>query len=370
MWECRPSSRRPGAVVHAAYGLERVAAGDREAELLVLVGGGDVLVRVGLDAGGDPHHHAHRPAELGGDVGEPPDLVEGVHDDPAHAELDGALELAEGLVVAVEADALHREPGPLRDGQLAARADVEREPLLREPPGDGGAEERLAARRRRSTVVGERRRHGRRRRGCGSRPRRGRTPVSRARAPARAAARRRRSGRRRTSSPSATRGAGRARRGRSAHAASAGPRSAPSAWAQPDGCAVGTPDHILSGAETPSRSRPLASTVRTDCDEHEARLVGRRDGLVAQRQHPALLGVVPPVEHRSGVLEVAGDTVRLAELGGGRRRPAGTPPARAAARPSSSWVSSEGSKSAPGDTMPRSAAFSIIRQERACAYWT
>ena len=42
---------------HPAYGLEGVAGGDREAELLVLVGGGDVLVGVRLDASGHPHHH-------------------------------------------------------------------------------------------------------------------------------------------------------------------------------------------------------------------------------------------------------------------------------------------------------------------------
>ncbi len=36
---------------------------------------------------------------------------------------------------------------------------------------------------------------------------------------------------------------------------------APSAWAQPEGCEVGT-THIRSGAETPSRSSPLASTTR------------------------------------------------------------------------------------------------------------
>ena len=60
MWQCRPSSSQPGRGLHAAYGLEGVAGGDREAELLVLVGGGDVLVGVGLDAGGDPDHHPRR----------------------------------------------------------------------------------------------------------------------------------------------------------------------------------------------------------------------------------------------------------------------------------------------------------------------
>ena len=72
------------------------------------------------------------------------DLVEGVDDDPTRTELDSALELAQALVVAVEADPLHREPRPLRDEQLAARADVQREPLLGQPARDGRAQEGLA----------------------------------------------------------------------------------------------------------------------------------------------------------------------------------------------------------------------------------
>ena len=137
----QPQARRGQ---HAAYGLERVAAGDREAELLVLVGGGDVLVGVRLDAGGDAHEHARGPPELGGHRRQPLDLVEGVDDDPADAELDGPLELAERLVVAVEADPLHREARARGHRQLAAGADVEREPVLGQPARHGRAEERLA----------------------------------------------------------------------------------------------------------------------------------------------------------------------------------------------------------------------------------
>ena len=53
-----------GRGLDPAYRLERVAGGDREPELLVLVGGGDVLVRVRLDAGGHPDHHPAGAAEL------------------------------------------------------------------------------------------------------------------------------------------------------------------------------------------------------------------------------------------------------------------------------------------------------------------
>ena len=84
---------------------------------------------------------------------------------------------------------------------------------------------------------------------------------------------------------------------------------------------VATSRHIRSGAETPSRPRPLASTVRAARDQHQPRLVEGGDRLVALRQHPALLGVVPPVEDRGGVLEVAGHPVRLAQLGGAGDHP-------------------------------------------------
>ena len=96
----------------------------------------------------------------------------------------GPLELAAGLVVAVEADALHREAGPLGDGQLAAGADVEVQALLGQPPDGGRGEERLAGV---EDVV--RRRTRRRRPGParGSRARPGRTPGCRARRPGRAA---------------------------------------------------------------------------------------------------------------------------------------------------------------------------------------
>ena len=79
---------------------------------------------------------------------------EGVDDDPADAELDGALELAEGLVVAVEADPLHREAGP-----LARRPARRRSRRRGESPSSAshratvGAEERLA--RVVDVVVGE-----------------------------------------------------------------------------------------------------------------------------------------------------------------------------------------------------------------------
>ena len=102
-----------------------------------------------------------------------------------------------------------------------------------------------------------------------------------------------------------------ARWGRRAGAARTGPagrrRRAPS---RPRGR-----PHIRSGAETPSRPRPLASTVRVAATSTRRASLTGADRLVALRQHPALAGVVPLVEDRGRVLEVARDPVRLAQLG-------------------------------------------------------
>ena len=59
-------------------------------------------------------------------------------------DLDGALELGDALVVAVEAEP--RGIGARRegDGELAAGADVDREALLGHPADDLGGQERLA----------------------------------------------------------------------------------------------------------------------------------------------------------------------------------------------------------------------------------
>jgi len=72
---------------------QRLSAHDAEPELLVLVGGGDVLVRVGLDARGDAHED-RRPVSAR-DAGrlDPVDLVEGVHDDPPDALLERERDL-------------------------------------------------------------------------------------------------------------------------------------------------------------------------------------------------------------------------------------------------------------------------------------
>ena len=58
----QPHEVQPRRLQHPAHGLGGVARGQREAELLVLVGGGDELVGVRLDPDRHPHH------DVGADV--------------------------------------------------------------------------------------------------------------------------------------------------------------------------------------------------------------------------------------------------------------------------------------------------------------
>src|SRR5699024_4114094 len=116
-------------VEHAVHRLEGGAAGEGEAELLVLVRGGDELVRVRLDARGHPQHDPGAQAQPGGDLVDLVDLVERVDDDAAHPRLEGAADLRGGLVVPVQGDAGGGEPGAQRHGELAARAHVQAQPV-------------------------------------------------------------------------------------------------------------------------------------------------------------------------------------------------------------------------------------------------
>ena len=172
MCECRPISRSPAQRDHPAHRLRGVAAGQREAELLVLVRGRDELVGVRLDADRDPDHHRDRVRRRAvlGQPGQPGDLVEGVDDDGADPGLHRGRQLGRRLVRPVQRD-------PLAAGiRPAAPASVHR-PCRRPAP----APRRAASARSRCTGTPFRRsarpwRRRRRRRnpgsGCGSRPRR------------------------------------------------------------------------------------------------------------------------------------------------------------------------------------------------------
>ena len=128
---------------HPAHGVHGGAAGQRQAELLVLVRGRDELVGVRLDADRHADQHVLDDARVAGDRVEPFDLGHRVEHDVPDPGLDGRGELVDRFVVAVQRDPLGREVRVQRDGEFAAAAHVERQPLLVDPAGHLAAQERL-----------------------------------------------------------------------------------------------------------------------------------------------------------------------------------------------------------------------------------
>ena len=128
----------------AADRLRGGAGAEREAELLVVVRGGDELVGVRLHSGGDADQDLGAGAELGCHGLQAVDLVQGVQDDPADPGLHRAAEFADGLVVAVHGDAVGGDSGGQGHCQFTAGAHVELEPLLDHPAGDGLGQQGLA----------------------------------------------------------------------------------------------------------------------------------------------------------------------------------------------------------------------------------
>ncbi len=128
---------------HSAHRVHRVAAGQRETELLILVRGGDELVGVCFDTDGDADEHVLDGVQLTGDGVEAIDFGERVQHDVPDADLDGGPQFGHGLVVAVQRDLLRREAGAQRYGEFTPGCDVEAQSLLVHPPGDLGAQECL-----------------------------------------------------------------------------------------------------------------------------------------------------------------------------------------------------------------------------------
>ena len=111
----------------------RRAAGHRQPELLVFVGGGDELVGVRFDADGDADQHVLDDTRLTGDGVESLDLDHRIQHDVADTGFDRGGQLGDRFVVAVQRDSLGREVRVQRDGQFAAGADVEREAFFVDP---------------------------------------------------------------------------------------------------------------------------------------------------------------------------------------------------------------------------------------------
>ena len=163
-----------------------LAAGEREAELLVLVGGRDELVGVRLDADGDADHDRRADAELGGDGGEPVDLLERVDDDPAHAvaRAPGGSRRATCCCRATRSAPRGSRPAARPRAHRPSRrrgTGPRRRPSA--PPRCTGTPCRRRRRRpRRARRTARRTRRGRPAPGRGSRPRRRRMPRCRTRA--------------------------------------------------------------------------------------------------------------------------------------------------------------------------------------------
>jgi hypothetical protein len=101
-----------------------------------------VGVRVGRDAGDDPHQDVLGVAS-GNRCLEPVDVVGVVDDDQSDAVLDRQGDLLVALGVAVQDDQPRVDTGLHRGEDLAAPGHVESEPLLDHHPLDGGAGEGL-----------------------------------------------------------------------------------------------------------------------------------------------------------------------------------------------------------------------------------
>ena len=141
MWACSPTSSRFGDSPDPLDRPLGEAVREPEAELGVELARLDVVVGRRLDPGRDPDQDPLGPVEqpLG-----PLDLVEGVEDQVADAAVERVAELGLGLVVAVHVDPRRVEAGGQGHAQLAARGDVDREPLLAHQPVGRGAGKRLA----------------------------------------------------------------------------------------------------------------------------------------------------------------------------------------------------------------------------------
>ena len=133
-----------GRVLDRGHGLVRLAGGQGQAELLVLVGGRDVLVASRVDAGLQAHHDGRDDAEISGDALDLADLVHRVDEDAVDAGLKSEADLCIRLVVAVQADARGIHACAQGEGQLAERRGVDPQTLGRNQARDVGAQERFA----------------------------------------------------------------------------------------------------------------------------------------------------------------------------------------------------------------------------------
>ena len=132
-------------ILDRGHGLARLAGGQGQAELLVLVGGRDVLVAARVNAGLQAHHDGRNDAEVSGNALDLVDLVHRVDEDAVDTGLEGEADLRVRLVVAVQADAIGVHAGAQGQAQLAERGGVDTQALGRDEARDVGAQEGLAS---------------------------------------------------------------------------------------------------------------------------------------------------------------------------------------------------------------------------------
>ncbi len=80
MWTCTPSKRTPGLSSRGGDRSGRKAGGEREAELRVVLTGGDVVMGVRLDSGSNPNQDIENKTRLVVHRFDPVEFVEAVDD--------------------------------------------------------------------------------------------------------------------------------------------------------------------------------------------------------------------------------------------------------------------------------------------------
>ncbi len=108
------------------------STGKRDAELAVHNAGGDVLVRMGVNARRQPQQYIRSGTSLTGHLRQHIELLKIVDDNAPDFAFQGHVQFFGRLIVAVEIDLGHREINGTGDAQLAARDHIQSESLFLE----------------------------------------------------------------------------------------------------------------------------------------------------------------------------------------------------------------------------------------------
>ena len=141
----KPAEVQVRRVLDGGHSLVRLAGGQGQTELLVLVGGRNVLVATRVNARLQAHHDGRDDAEVSGDALDLVDLVHRVDEDAVNAGLEGEANLRVRLIVAMQADAVGVHARAQGQAQLAERGGVDTQALGRDEARDVGAQEGLAS---------------------------------------------------------------------------------------------------------------------------------------------------------------------------------------------------------------------------------